>query len=450
MYELMCVEVAGVTQERKFNPDDIQLPTGYHIEVFAKGLTAPINMVFTRHWDILVADAGVVDGNGKVMKYTGEDFVVIADGFTPPLTGINVNRDNIYVSHRGTISVIQQSGKRIDILSGLPSFGDHHNNQVIFGPDGKMYFGQGTATNSGVVGVDNSWVTKHPYFHDYPGQSIRLTGENFVTPNILVKPIDESPSKRTRALTGAFSPFGVPTKPGEKVKGITAAGGSILRANPDGTELELVAWGLRNPFRLKFDLQHRLFASNHGMDERGSRPIANSPDEFQRIQPGMWYGFPDFTGGLPVTMPQFRPEGKPQPSFLLAKHPMLPPEPVAVFPPHSAAMGFDFNVHPQFGPVGDAFIAEFGSGAPGTTGGKPAPKVGHRVSRIDMKSGHVKTFAINKTGGSASANNGGGLERPIDVVFGPHGDMYVVDMGIVTAGFDLVPGTGAIWRITRK
>jgi hypothetical protein len=42
------------------------------------------------------------------------------------------------------------------------------------------------------------------------------------------------------------------------------------------------------------------------------------------------------------------------------------------------------------------------------------------------------------------------LERPIDVVFGPHGDMYVVDMGIVTAGFDLVPGTGAIWRITRK
>jgi hypothetical protein len=85
MYELICGEVAGVTQERKFNPDDIQLPTGYHIELFAKGLTAPINMVFTRDWDILVADAGVLDGNGKVMKYTGEDFVVIADGFTPPL-----------------------------------------------------------------------------------------------------------------------------------------------------------------------------------------------------------------------------------------------------------------------------------------------------------------------------------------------------------------------------
>ena len=130
--------------------------------------------------------------------------------------------------------------------------------------------------------------------------------------------------------------------------GIIRATGSILRANPDGSELELVAWGLRNPFRLRFDRYNRLFAANHGIDVRGSRPIANSPDEFQWIRPGFWYGFPDFSGGLPVTLPQFRPEGKPQPAFLLADHPMQPPRPVATFPPHSATMGFSFNDDPSF------------------------------------------------------------------------------------------------------
>ena len=47
------------------------------------------------------------------------------------------------------------SGGLRDLVTGLPSLGDHHNNQIAAGPDGKIYFGQGVATNSGVVGVDN-------------------------------------------------------------------------------------------------------------------------------------------------------------------------------------------------------------------------------------------------------------------------------------------------------
>lgn len=45
----------------------------------------------------------------------------------------------------------------------------------------------------------------------------------------------------------------------------------------------------------------------------------------------MWYGWPDYTGGLPITNPRFKPKGKPQPSFLLAQHPMQPPRPVVTF-----------------------------------------------------------------------------------------------------------------------
>lgn len=428
--------------ERKLDPSDILLPPGYDIEVFADGLTTPINITFTSKGEMLVANSGITDGNGKVLKQTQQGFVVIGDGFNPPLTGITEYQGNIYVAHRGFVTIIQPDGTKVDVIDGLPSNGDHHNNRVVFGPDGKMYFGQGTATNIGVVGKDNGWVKGHPFIHDYPGSRVTLNGTNFQTSGFL----EAFPDRVV--TTGAYVPFGVETYPGKTVDGIIRASGSILRANPDGSELELVAWGLRNPFRLRFDRFNRLFASNHGMDVRGSRPVANSPDEFQWIRPGVWYGFPDFTGGLPVTMPQFRPEGKPQPTFLLAEHPMQPPMPVASFPSHSATMGFSFNENPEFGPVGDVFIAEFGAEDPETTGGIPLPYVGHRVSRIDMQTGQIHIFAINRSGQAASDTNGGGLERPIDAVFGADGALYVSDFGIFTEE-SAVPGTGVIWKITK-
>lgn len=433
--------------KRKVEPGDIKLPRGYKIEVFATELMTPINFVFTDDGQMLVADAGVMSGKGKVLRRTANGFEVIADGFNPPLTGINYYQGKIYVSHRGYITTIDAAGTREDIIAGLPSWGDHHNNRVVFGPDGKMYFGQGTATNSGIVGSDNmSWVRRHPYFHDYPGETITLVGQNFVTRNYLTL------NRHEKVKTGAYSPFGVPVRRHEVVKGVTRASGSILRANIDGSGLELVAWGLRNPFRLKFDRRQRLFAANHGADVRGSRPIDNSPDEFQLIRPGMWYGWPDYTGGLPVTKPIFKAEGKPQPAFLLAKHPMRPPKPFAVFPPHAAVMGFDFDDRGDYGMTGDAYIAEFGSEAPETTGGKPLPQVGHRVSRIDMRTGRISDFAVNKSGYAASHTGGGGFERPIDVVIGPDRAMYIVDFGI-SPGEDpdvFIPNSGVIWKVSRE
>lgn len=432
---------------RRINPDDIALPPGYKIDVFAEGLTTPINLIINNDKEMFLADAGVTDGNGKVLKWVNGRFIVIAEGFNPPLTGINFYKGDIYVAHRGFVTVVKPNGTKVDIISGLPSWGDHHNNCVVFAPDNKMYFGQGTATNSGVVGEDNEeWVINYPFFHDYPGSTIKLNGYNFVSENFL------SEATYDTACTGAYSPFGIPSKLGENIKGIIRASGSVLRANPDGSCLELVAWGLRNPFRMKFDRFNRLFSTNHGMDVRGSRPVDNSPDEFHMIQPRAWYGWPDYTGGLPVTMPIFKPEGKVQPTFLLSQHPMHPPKPLANFTPHSAIMGFDFNPTPLFGRIGDVFIAEFGSEAPETTGGKPLPKVGHRVSKIDIQTGNILTFAINKSGYAASYTGEGGFERPIDVLFGSYNEMYIVDFGLTSEEEGMqpfVPETGVIWRVTR-
>lgn len=445
MAERQGVEQTHVSQptapRRKLDPSDILVPPGYVINVFATGLTTPINVTFTSHGELLVADSGITDGNGKVLKLTNQGFTVLADGFNPPLTGITEYQGIIYVTHRGYITIIQPDGTKKDIIGGLPSYGDHHNNRVVFGPDGKMYFGQGTATNSGVVGKDNSWIKEHPLFHDYPGSTITLNGQNFQTTGFLE-------TDQRVVTTGAYMPFGVATYPGRTINGVVRASGSILRANPDGSELELVAWGLRNPFRLRFDRYNRLFALNHGMDVRGSRPVANSPDELQWIRSGLWYGFPDYTGGMPVTMPEFQPEGKPQPTFLLAEHPMQPPPPVANFPAHTATMGFSYNDNPFFGPVGDAYVAEFGAEDPHTTGGIRLPHVGHRVSRVDMQTGQIHGFATNKSGVAASETNGGGFERPIDAVFGSGNVLYVADFSLFSEE-SAIPGTGVIWRITR-
>jgi glucose/arabinose dehydrogenase len=272
-----------------------------------------------------------------------------------------------------------------------------------------------------------------------------LNGQNFVTNNIFTNNDED-------VLTGAFSPFGVPNMPYEVRKGLTKAAGSILRANQDGTGLELVAWGFRYPVYLKYDRLNRLFVSNQTYEIRGSRPIANAPDEFHIVTPGIWYGWPDYSAGEPVTSSKFKPEGGVQPEFLLTNHPNLPPYPYATFPPFSYVAGFDFNYNSEFGPYGDAYIAEFGGGGrivPGVL--TPYIGIGHRISKIDMNTGEVTTFAMNKSGFPSFVTGGGGLSRPADVEFGPDGALYVLDLGTnyLEDLSSYQPNTGVIWKITR-
>jgi glucose/arabinose dehydrogenase len=434
--------------ERYLNPSDINLPAGYQIEVYAQGLNSPSSILFTRDGDLIIADSGYITGRPSLLRLRNGEFEVFAENFNVPLTGINSLNDDIYVSHRGAITVINRNGTRSDIITGLPSNGDYNNSRVAFSAEGKMYFGLGTATNSGVVGTDNFWVDERPFFHDLPGAYILLNGQNFETMNKL------RPLSQEIAVTGAFSPYGEPNLPYEIRKEVIRASGGILRANLDGSELELVAWGFRSPSYIKFDDSNRLFVSNDGFDNRGSRPIANAPDEFHIITQGMWYGWPDYAGGEPITSSRFRPEGGVQPEFLLSNHPNIPPKPFAIFPPNATIIGFDFNYNSTFGPYGDVYIAEFGAIRPGTVTDIPPlyTGAGHRISKIEMTTGGVSTFAINKSGFPSFISREGGFGRPSDIAFGPDGAMYVVDMGVNTRDDPnvFIAKTGVIWKITRS
>lgn len=441
-----CNQAEGIT-ERYLNPADINLISGYSIEVFAYGLDSPISMMFSEEGDMLVAESGLTSGRPRVLKLVNGQFEVLAEDFRVPILGINYSADVLYISHRGFITKILRDGTRQNIIMGLPSNGDHFNSGVAISPDNKLYFGQGTATNSGVVGNDNEWVIDFPLVCDYPGDYIMLNGQNFETDNILTEA-----TKREIARTGAFSPYGTANFPYEVKKKYLKASGSILKSNLDGTNLQMIAWGFHNPAFLKFDESGQLFVSNNGYSARGSRPIANAPDDFTIVTSGLWYGWPDFAGGEPVTLPRFRPEGRAQPEFLIKNHPNIPPFSYAIFPTNSNIKGFDYNYNSNFGPYGDVYIAEFGSIEPSIESYTlPFAGTGHRVSKIDMRTRTVSTFAINKSGFPSSISREGGFERPATVSFGPDGAMYILDLGLNLRNDPntFIPNTGVIWRIIR-
>ena len=178
-------------------------------------------------------------------------------------------------------------------------------------------------------------------------------------------------------------------------------------------------------------------------------------DLLWRIEPGLWYGWPDYHGGEPLTWSDhFKPPGKDPPQFLLATHPNPPPTPAAKLGVHASACGLDFGRSGTFGHRGEAFVALFGDLAPEV--GKVVEPVGYGIVRVDVNTGVIHAFAVNRgnSNGPATKLKTNGLERPIAARFDRTGDaLYVVDFGAMTIGAKgprPQQNTGVLWRITRE
>lgn len=425
---------------------DVVVPPGYQVELVLRGLSLPTQVTFDERGELYVVESG---GHGeapaRLVKLTPEGTVQpVATGFTPPFIGVALRGGRIWASHRGRITLIEPNGARRDLVTGLPSLGDHANNFPVLGPDGWLYFGQGTATNAAVVGLDNlSWLKRYPGVHDRPATDVVLVGHNFTTANPLVA------GEPSVAVTGAFSPFGVPGVPGQTARGSVRPNGALYRIRPDGTGLEVVAWGFRNPYGLAFDRRGFLWVYNHGYDDRGSRPVGNAPDELHAVQSGKWYGFPDYSGGETLAQAKFRPQVGPVPQVLLRTPPSPPPKPAALLPPHSAGGAFDFAPE-KFGYRDDFFIPLLGPLNPQSPGERAR---GAKVVRL-TRDGKLSDFAVNRVPGPASsAGLAAGFEHPTCARFGPDGALYVTDLGVIRPGqkdLEFVPNTGSLWRITRR
>jgi glucose/arabinose dehydrogenase len=446
---------------REINPGAVALPAGYNIEVVASGLTFPTGAAFDDQNRLHIVESGYCYGEvwttPRLLRIEPDGtFVTVATGGrNGPWTGVAFHDGDFFVAEGGVLEGgkilrIGPDGQIVTLVDGLPSHGDHHTDGPAVSPDGWIYFGQGTASNSGVIGEDNAqfgWLKRRPQFHDIPGQDVILAGANFETRDIV------DASSRRKVSTGAFVPFGTATQRHQVIPGQTKCNGAILRVRPDGRDLELVAWGFRNPFGLAFSPSGSLYVTDNGFDERGSRPIWGAPDVLWKVESGVWYGWPDYSGGDPVNSGQFKAPRKPRPKFLLAQHPNTPPRPVAQFGVHSSANGFDFSRNDTFGHIGEAFVALLGDESPAT--GKTLHPVGFKIVRVNLQTGALEEFAVNRgrKNGPASKIGGGGLERPVAARFDRDGSaLYVVDFGVLlhdAKGAHPQKGTGVIWRIRR-
>ena len=481
-------ELAAINSSNPPPVNHFSINTGYRIEPVLWNLTLPTSVTFDNENNMYIAEAGFIYGGLqpiprilKVDSQSGNISILVDRNLNGPITDIEFYDGKLYVSHRGIISTVEpDSGIVKDIIIGLPSTGDHHNNQIAIGPDNRIYFGQGEATNSGVVGEDNfklGWLKTSPQFHDTPAKNITLSGENFVTLN----PLTAEPNDTT--TTGAFVPFGTSTYNGQVIPGNIKCNGCILSANLDGTDLRLVGWGFRSAYGIAFfpDDPAKLLVTVNGADERGSRPIANDTEKIYQIdisssnsskQLGKFYGWPDFFGNAePVTDPKFQVKDHPPLQFVMENHPPVE-KPLVELEVGAALAQVDFssssslsssyNHTNDFGFENVAFIAEFGimvpiSHLPLSIKNQEQEIVGQKVIRFNPQNKSYSDFiSLDKPDTSF---------RPVGIAFNKNENaLYVTSIGKVEIrttlpndnSIDLsepspwyYPNTGIIWKVTK-
>ncbi|HVG19254.1 MAG TPA: PQQ-dependent sugar dehydrogenase, partial [Blastocatellia bacterium] len=177
------------------------------VKTFATGVPQPLGLEFRPNGD-LYATSNIVNGAGRIVRLRDLDGDDLADEQTV-------------------------------IVDNLPSQGDHQTDRLKFGPDGMLYFGQGSSTDNGT-------------------------------------PIAGRPPEAPLNAT-------------------------ILRIDVDNPTINIVATGLRNPFGMAFHPENgALFATDGGSGEVCQSANCGEdlapPEEVNWIVSGGNYGFPQCEG----------------------------------------------------------------------------------------------------------------------------------------------------------
>jgi glucose/arabinose dehydrogenase len=353
-----------------------QAPAGFKVQEFASGLQNPRLIRTAPNGDVFVAESEP----GRILVYRGitsdgkpASVHVYASGLTLPF-GIafyppGPNPSFVYIANTDSVirfryrnGDVEASEPKQVIVPNVPGFGrlrggGHWTRDIVFSKDGKqMFVSVGSRTN--------------------------------------VSDTDNNPEEYHRA--------------------------DILVANPDGSDLQVFAYGIRNPVGLAINPQTgQLWASVNERDQLGDNL---PPDYITHVQKGGFYGWPwYYIGGH-------------QDPRLAGKHPELRDKvivPDVLLQPHNASLEMLFYEGNQF-PVeyrGDAFAAEHGSW-------NRAVRTGYEVICVPIKDGHAS----------------GEYEDFLTGFVTPQGDVWGRPVGVATAsdGSLLVTDDGGncIWRVS--
>jgi glucose/arabinose dehydrogenase len=441
-----AADQAGRYSAKHVAVDDITVPDGYRAVRVVNGLNFPSAFTFDDVGNIYILESHTVPApmlKPKIVRVTSAGAIdrVRLDGADAPngdtAIGLMFHDGWLYFSHEQkdatfSISRVRPAGGTVEaVLRGVPTIGDHDVNHLLFAPDGTLYFGVGSATNSGVVAsgdpVNQKWLAKHPEGHDIACKELRLTGATFDDP---------------KGKTGAYQPLGHSDATVATAAPLCTS--SIYRLRPGSTTPELVAWGFRNPVALAFDAAGTLYVGMQGADVRSTRPIATDADSVLRVRDGAWYGWPDYSASLtPYPNPPVideRASGLTAPDGANL---------VAATKPHAAISGMTLT------PDGALLLAEMGDFKPMTA--PDTGRAGFQVERVDPRTGSIATYLRNNNTGDAepasTLDKRNAFERPVDVCIGPDGLVYVLDFGafIVSGGPPKAfPKTGKLFRIEKR
>jgi sugar lactone lactonase YvrE len=472
----------------------VDYPGGAVLEEVVRDLTGPIDCDIDEQGNLIVAESGADGRDPRIIGYRPDGtnftiypvkrtivfpFDVIKVGFRiyGRVGGIAVGNGKVYVSHRdedgmGVITAFNYDGTHETIVSNLPARGDNQMSDLALRPNGRLWFGVGSATNSGVVGMDNwNWVKKYPDFADRSFVDLKLNGYHFKSKN----PDAGLFGGPEIAVTAPFQPFNVSSQ--TRIRANELPTGAIYSVDASGGGRRVEAHGIRAPRGMAITALGTLYMTAGGMELRGTRPIKDDPDAMLRVTQSTWYGFPDFSTDLvPITDQRFQltgdmrllliKSGYDEISFLIDRNasnqgqglvePVRSTLLAATFPPLSGAERFDFV--PKQGPLrqffGHAIVPLSGDRHPfATSGRKLVERSGFKVVRVDTSSrGEVVDFIRNAKDLPASMLPAGDglLERPVAAKFAPDGSLYIVDFGELTVrdGREKVkPQTGRVYRL---
>ena len=165
------------------------------------------------------------------------------------------------------------------LYSGIPKGGNGIERKLLLKND-SIYLSIGGATNSG--------ISQGKEF-DLSPIDITLTGVNYKD-------------------TGAFKENGIPSYPGEKISKVSFGNGALYYIDLKNNKVNLYSSGIRGITGFDFNSKDEMMAIFSGMKNEGLRPVNRDKDYIYKVEMSKWYGWPDYSGGDPISSPRFKGE----------------------------------------------------------------------------------------------------------------------------------------------
>lgn len=254
-----------------------------------KGLGGAVSFDFDKENNLYIAFKNTI----KIINNDNKEEILVNDKTLNIYDIACYNNDIIIASDNRVLLYDVNKEQYTELINGLPNNGLNYKTNIILNGD-YLYISIGSNTNSGVVDENNKNEDKASFEWESTGIGYN---NNY-----------------------AFVPFGEKVIEGEKIKESILSNASILRYDLNNNEFITYATGIRNVEGLAINSLGKLIAIVGGMEDSGVRAVKDDADYIYDIKEKAWYGWPDFSGGDPITSPRFS-DGTNKLSFVIANHP---------------------------------------------------------------------------------------------------------------------------------